>query len=97
MCETVIVRPWSRGVSKRRIAFHRVVFVSGNRDNFTDKELQCCRRRRLFHIGFTITTHKSQGETYDEDYAIWEWEQMSYPLKYVSLSRGTNKNIICIN
>ena len=38
MCETVIVRPWSRGVSKRRIAFHRVVFVSGNRDNFTDKE-----------------------------------------------------------
>ena len=37
MCETVIVRPWSRGVSKRRIAFHRVVFVSGNRDNFTDK------------------------------------------------------------
>ena len=55
MCETVIVRPWSRGVSKRRIAFHRVVFVSGNRDNFTDKELQCCRRRRLFHIGFTIS------------------------------------------
>ena len=50
----------------------------------------------FFHIGFCITTHKSQGETYNEDYAIYEWEQMSYTLKYVALSRGTNKNIINI-
>jgi ATP-dependent exoDNAse (exonuclease V) alpha subunit len=52
--------------------------------------------KHFFNIGFCITTHKSQGETYNEDYAIYEWEQMSYTLKYVALSRGTNKNIINI-
>jgi len=50
----------------------------------------------FLHIRFCITTHKSQGEIYNEDYAIYEWEQMSYTLKYVALSRGTNKNIINI-
>ena len=67
--------------------------------NDLDEEIEISHKsiNYLFHIGFTITTHKPQGETYDEDCTVWEWDQMSYPLKYVSLSRGTNKNIICIN
>jgi len=54
--------------------------------------------RCIFELAFCITIHKSQGATFKEDYAIYEWDKMKGDtgsrLKYVALSRGTNiKNI----
>lgn len=43
---------------------------------------------RVFYIAFCITTHKSQGETIDEKYTIYEWDKMDTKLKYVAISRG---------
>jgi ATP-dependent exoDNAse (exonuclease V) alpha subunit len=53
--------------------------------------------RYTFYLGYAITCHKAQGDTIEDDYAIWEWEKMHKRLKYVSLSRATNKNNIYIN
>jgi ATP-dependent exoDNAse (exonuclease V) alpha subunit len=48
----------------------------------------------MFYPAFAITTHKSQGMTFDYAYTIHEWKMMTVPMKYVALSRSTNlKNI----
>ena len=52
---------------------------------------------RLFVSGYCITIHKSQGETYKDEYTIWDWERVSDPslfigrrLRYVAQSRSNN-------
>jgi hypothetical protein len=41
-----------------------------------------------------MTVHRSQGSTFEGPYTIFEWEIMDPKLKYVALSRGTNKKNI---
>ena len=51
---------------------------------------------KLFYLGFCFTTHRAQGETIDKDYTIYEWDKMDTKLRYVALSRATNKKYINI-
>ena len=51
---------------------------------------------KLFYPAYCITAHKSQGATFDRPYTILEWSKMSDRMKYVSISRATNKNLINI-
>jgi ATP-dependent exoDNAse (exonuclease V) alpha subunit len=51
---------------------------------------------RLFHLAYCLTVHKSQGETYSNNYTIYEWFKFSDRMKYVALSRATNKKYINI-
>lgn len=51
---------------------------------------------KYFYLGFCITIHASQGETFDEPNTIYDWkyEHFCDKAKYVALYRGTNiKNI----
>ena len=50
----------------------------------------------MFYVAYCITTHKSQGMTINESYTIHEFEKFDERLKYVSLSRSTNKMLINI-
>jgi ATP-dependent exoDNAse (exonuclease V) alpha subunit len=50
----------------------------------------------LFNLAFCISVHKSQGATFNKEYAIHEWEKMDKKLKYVALSRATCKSLINI-
>jgi len=50
--------------------------------------------QNLFHPAYCITTHKSQGTTFNHPYTIHEWERFDVRLKYVALSRSTNLNYI---
>jgi hypothetical protein len=59
---------------------------------FTDHE----QFQKYFYVAYAITTHKSQGCTFDFNYSIHEWHKMDDSLKYVALSRATNKNLINI-
>ena len=51
---------------------------------------------KMFNLAFCITTHKSQGSTFDEPYTIHEWEHFDDRLRYVALSRSTDINLINI-
>lgn len=51
---------------------------------------------RLFLLAFCITTHKSQGLSFNEKYSIYEYQKFSKKLKYVALSRATKYEHIYI-
>jgi hypothetical protein len=51
---------------------------------------------KMFNVAYCITCHKSQGSTFDEPYTIHEFNQFDERLKYVALSRSTDKKLINI-
>jgi energy-coupling factor transporter ATP-binding protein EcfA2 len=52
----------------------------------------------LFYVAYAITVHKSQGQTFIMPYTIHEWSHPHFDdrLKYVALSRTTERNFINI-
>ena len=50
--------------------------------------------KKLFYLGFCVTTHRAQRETIDTDNTIYEWGKMNTKSRYIALSRSTNKNIL---
>ena len=50
----------------------------------------------LFNVAYAITTHKSQGATFNHPYTIHEWTRFTKRMKYVALTRATNKSFINI-
>ena len=55
---------------------------------------------KYFYLGFCITIHASQGETFKTKYTIYDWGHYNFSdkAKYVALSRGTcieNIQIVC--
>jgi ATP-dependent exoDNAse (exonuclease V) alpha subunit len=51
---------------------------------------------KMFNIAYCITTHKSQGGTFDEPYTVHEFERFDERLRYVALSRSTDISLINI-
>ena len=49
-----------------------------------------------FIVAFCITVHCSQGSTFDHEYTVHEWNKFDERLKYVALSRSTDKDHINI-
>ena len=47
--------------------------------------------QKLFSVGYAFTIHACQGMIIDKPYTIYEWEQLNKKLKYVALSRATQK------
>ena len=45
-------------------------------------------------IADCITTHVSQGSTYDFPYSIYEYKYFDQPLLYTSMSRSTKESYI---
>ena len=58
------------------------------------REIPTDEFQTIFHTAYCITTHKSQGSTFDHPYTIHEWEKFDERLKYVALSRSANLNHI---
>jgi ATP-dependent exoDNAse (exonuclease V) alpha subunit len=50
----------------------------------------------FFYIAYASTIHKSQACTFNFSYTIHEWEKLDTRLKYVALSRATEKDKINI-
>lgn len=42
----------------------------------------------LFALNYCSTTHKTQGETIEEDFTIYDWERMNTKCRYTALSRA---------
>jgi ATP-dependent exoDNAse (exonuclease V) alpha subunit len=52
--------------------------------------------RQSFVPAYAITSHRSQGASFDMPYSIYEWEKMSDRMKYVALSRARKLDLIHI-
>ena len=65
-------------------------------ENKKEVKIKIDNFQRSFYLAYSLTIHKSQGATYNEPYSIHEWEKLDKRLKYVALSRATNKNLINI-
>jgi ATP-dependent exoDNAse (exonuclease V) alpha subunit len=65
-------------------------------DEGKEQEVPIPEFTKMFNVAFCITTHKSQGATFDEPYTIHEFDQFDKRLKYVALSRATDINLINI-
>jgi len=65
-------------------------------DEGREQEVPIAEFTKMFNVAFCITTHKSQGATFDEPYTIHEFDQFDKRLKYVALSRATDINLINI-
>ena len=65
-------------------------------DEDREQEIPIPEFVKMFNVAYCITCHKSQGQTYDEPYTIYEWDLFDARLKYVALSRATDKNLINI-
>ena len=53
--------------------------------------------QHIFYVAFALTVHKSQGQTYNFNFAIHQWEQYDDRMKYVALTRATSKKLINSN
>jgi ATP-dependent exoDNAse (exonuclease V) alpha subunit len=52
--------------------------------------------QEYFYVAYCITIHKAQGCSYNFPYAIHEWNRLDKRLKYVALTRSTDKKHINI-
>ena len=71
-------------------------FVYFSNSKKKDLSVEVSKFQDNFYVGYAITIHKSQGSTFDYPYTIHEWNTLDDKLKYVALSRATNKNLINI-
>jgi ATP-dependent exoDNAse (exonuclease V) alpha subunit len=65
-------------------------------DEDREQEIPIAEFIKMFNVAYCITCHKSQGATFDEPYSIHEFNQFDSRLRYVALSRATDKNLINI-
>ena len=65
-------------------------------DEDKEQEIPINEFIKMFNVAYAITCHKSQGATFDEPYSIHEFEQFDERLRYVALSRATDKELINI-
>ena len=65
-------------------------------DDEKDIDIKIEEFQKMFYIAFCITTHKSQGSTFNHPYTIHEFNLFDERMKYVALSRSTDKNLINI-
>ena len=66
-------------------------------DGHATMEIERADFTRQFNLAYCITTHSSQGATFDYPYTIYELNMMDARLKYVALSRSTKQQYINIS
>ena len=67
-------------------------------DGFKTIQTDTQKFHKFFYLGFCITIHASQGQTFNEKYTIHDFGYKHFcdKAKYVALSRSTNINNIQI-
>jgi hypothetical protein len=72
----------------QRIEEDTIILVEGDREIVIKHN----EFHKYFYIGFCITVHTSQGETFSQKYTIYDWNffHFSKKAKYVALSRATS-------
>jgi len=59
-----------------------------------DKKIEITKFHSQYVVSYAMTTHKSQGQTFDFKYTIWEYDKFTPRMLYTALTRTTNKDNI---
>ena len=59
-------------------------------------EIEMNKFQEFFYVAYCITIHKSQGASFNFPYTIHEFNRLNKKLRYVSLTRATDKKFINI-
>ena len=78
----------------KKVSEEFITLTSADKDSIACMDIPTDMFVQLFHVAFCITTHKAQGMSYNHPYSIYEWDRMDSRLKYVALSRATQKQFI---
>jgi hypothetical protein len=62
----------------------------------TEIELPFNQFQQIFYVAFAMTVFRAQGQTYNFNFAIHQWDQYDDRMKYVALTRATSKKLINI-
>jgi energy-coupling factor transporter ATP-binding protein EcfA2 len=65
-------------------------------DGEATKDVPINRFQRLFFPAYAVTCHKSQGQSINRPYTIYEWEKFSPNMKYVAITRATKLELVNI-
>ena len=76
-----------------KILDNDTIVVKNDRISF---ELPSSSFQRCFYVAYAVTSHKAQGQTYDKEYTIHEWDGMSTRCKRVALTRATKYEYVNI-
>jgi len=66
-------------------------------DHKRDISIEPNEFNNIFDLAFCITSHKSQGSTFNEPYMIYDWDHMNESAKYVAITRATKLENIHFN
>ena len=80
----------------KEINHEEKLIIIGDEQDEGEIKIEFKNFQQYFYVAYCITCYKVQGMTYDEEYTIHEWEKYNEEMKYVSLSRATNKDLINI-
>jgi ATP-dependent exoDNAse (exonuclease V) alpha subunit len=80
----------------KEINHEEKLIIIGDEQDEGEIKIEFKNFQQYFYVAYCITCYKVQGMTYDEQYTIHEWEKYNEEMKYVSLSRATNKDLINI-
>ena len=73
-----------------------MITIKNDRQTLTFNAVEDHAFQRLFRVAYCSTCHSSQGRTINEPYMIHEFERYNQNMKYVALSRATEKDLINI-
>ncbi len=65
-------------------------------DDDKDIDIKIEEFQKMFDLSFCITVHKSKGSTFNHSYTIHEVNLFCERMKYVTLPRSSDKNLINI-
>jgi ATP-dependent exoDNAse (exonuclease V) alpha subunit len=104
LCKGVPIVAHKTSKANNILNSERFVVKSVNDENLTitdgDREITIPTQsfHKYFYLGFCITVHACQGETFKEKYTIFDWDMYHFDrsAKYVALSRANDINNIQI-
>ncbi len=59
-------------------------------------EVELNEFQNYFLLNYCITTHKSQGDTIDKPYNIYDWEKMDVKMRYTAITRAKSADLVGI-
>ena len=78
----------------KKVSEEWITMTSSENDSIACMSIPTSEFTKHFSIGFAITIHCAQGQSYNHPYTIHEFSRLDNRLRYVALSRSTKRDFI---